>query len=70
VGSSPTRPPDPLTGRAIRFRKICKTERAAQGKLLVLAQAGRQPDSDVTGLSADDGTWSAVSSAGDVLARR
>jgi hypothetical protein len=42
---------DPLTGREIRFRKICKTERAAQiefGKLLAAAQAGRQPDSDVT----------------------
>ena len=42
---------DPLTGREIRFRKICKTERAAQiefGELLAAAQAGRQPDSDVT----------------------
>ncbi len=42
---------DPLTGREIRFRKTCKTERAAQielGKLLALAQAGRQPDSGVT----------------------
>ena len=42
---------DPLTGREIRFRKTCKTERAAQielGKLLAMAQAGRQPDSDVT----------------------
>jgi len=42
---------DPLTGREIRFRKTCKTERDAQielGKLLALAQAGRQPDSDVT----------------------
>jgi hypothetical protein len=42
---------DPLTGREIRFRKTCKTERAAQiefGKLLAVAQAGRQPDSDVT----------------------
>jgi hypothetical protein len=41
---------DPLTGREIRFRKTCKTERAAQielGKLLAMAQAGRQPDSDV-----------------------
>jgi integrase len=42
---------DPLTGREIRFRKTCKTERSAQielGKLLELAQAGRQPDSGVT----------------------
>jgi hypothetical protein len=42
---------DPLTGREIRFRKTCKTERAAQielGKLLEHAAAGRQPDSDVT----------------------
>jgi hypothetical protein len=42
---------DPLTGRDIRFRKTCKTERAAQielGKLLEHATAGRQPDSDVT----------------------
>ena len=42
---------DPLTGREIRFRKTCKTERAAQielGKLLAMAQAGRQPDSDAT----------------------
>ena len=42
---------DPLTGREIRFRTTCKTERAAQielGKLLAMAQAGRQPDSDVT----------------------
>jgi integrase len=42
---------DPLTGREIRFRKTCKTERAAQielGKLLAMARAGRQPDSDVT----------------------
>jgi hypothetical protein len=40
-----------LTGREIRFRKTCKTDRDAQielGKLLALAQAGRQPDSDVT----------------------
>ena len=38
---------DPLTGREIRFRKTCKTERAAQielGKLLAMAQAMRQPD--------------------------
>ena len=42
---------DPLTGREIRFRKTCKTERAAQielGKLLEHAAAGRQPDTDVT----------------------
>ena len=42
---------DPFTGWEIRFRKTCKTERAAQielGKLLAMAQAGRQPDSDVT----------------------
>jgi len=42
---------DPLTGREIRFRKTCQTERAAQielGKLLAMAQAGRQPDSDIT----------------------
>jgi DNA-binding transcriptional regulator YhcF (GntR family) len=42
---------DPLTGREIRFRKTCKTERAAQielGKLLEHAAAGRQPDSGVT----------------------
>jgi len=35
---------DPLTGREIRFRKTCKTERGAQielGKLLALARAGR-----------------------------
>jgi hypothetical protein len=41
----------PLTGREIRFRKTCKSERAAQielGKLLEQAAAGRQPDSDVT----------------------
>ena len=42
---------DPLTGREIRFRKTCKTERAAQielGRLLEQAAAGRQPDSGVT----------------------
>ena len=42
---------DPLTGRQIRLRKTCKTERAAQielGKLLEQAAAGRQPDSGVT----------------------
>jgi integrase len=42
---------DPLTGREIRFRKTRKTEVEAQielGRLLELARAGRQPDSDVT----------------------
>src|SRR6266478_8137474 len=42
---------DPLTGRQIRLRRTCKTERAAQielGKLLEQAVAGRQPDSAVT----------------------
>jgi hypothetical protein len=42
---------DPLTGREIRLRRTCKTERAARielGKLLAMAQAGRQPDSAVT----------------------
>jgi integrase len=42
---------DPLTGREIWLRKTCTTERDAQiglGKLLALARAGRQPDSDVT----------------------
>jgi hypothetical protein len=42
---------DPLTGREIRFRKTCKTERAARielGRLLAQAAAGRQPDSAVT----------------------
>ncbi len=42
---------DPLTGREIRLRRTCKTERAAQielGKLLEQAAAGRQLDSDVT----------------------
>ena len=42
---------DPLTGREIRLRKTCKTERAARielGKLLEQAAAGRQPDSAVT----------------------
>ncbi len=36
---------DPLTGREIRLRKTCKTERVAQielGELLAMAQAGRQ----------------------------
>ena len=38
---------DPLTGREIRLRKTCKTERAAQielGRLLEQAEAGRQPE--------------------------
>jgi integrase len=42
---------DPLTGREIRFRKTRKTEVEAQielGRLLALARAGRQPDSEVT----------------------
>ncbi len=42
---------DPLTGREIRLRKTCKTERAAQiqlGKLLKLAAAGRQPETNAT----------------------
>jgi hypothetical protein len=42
---------DPLTGRATRLRKTCKTERAAQiklGKLLEQAEAGRQPESNAT----------------------
>jgi hypothetical protein len=42
---------DPQTGREIRFRKTCKTERAARielGKLLAQAAAGRQPDPAVT----------------------
>jgi integrase len=40
---------DPLTGRQIRLRRTCKTERAAQielGKLLEQAAAGRQPETD------------------------
>lgn len=40
---------DPLTGREIRLRKTCKTERAAQielGKLLEQASAGRQPETN------------------------
>jgi hypothetical protein len=39
---------DPLTGREIRLHRTCRTERAAQielGKLLAMAQVGRQPDS-------------------------
>ena len=42
---------DPLTGREIRLRKTCKTERAAQielGKLLEQAAAGRQPEANAT----------------------
>jgi len=42
---------DPLTGREIRLRRTCKTERAAQielGKLLEQAPAGRQPETDAT----------------------
>ena len=47
---APPAPPDPLTGREIRFRKSCKTERAAQGRARQVARVGpgRQPDSDVT----------------------
>jgi integrase len=42
---------DPLTGREIRLRKTCKTERAALielGKLLEQAAAGRQPETTAT----------------------
>ncbi len=42
---------DPITGREIRFRKTCKTERDAQielGRLLALAEAGREPESGAT----------------------
>src|SRR5260370_11862646 len=42
---------DPLTGRQIRLRKTCKTERAAQielGKLLEQAAAGRHPETGAT----------------------
>jgi integrase len=42
---------DPLTGRQIRLRRTCKTERAAQielGRLLEQAAAGRQPETDAT----------------------
>jgi integrase len=42
---------DPLTGREIRLRKTCKTERAAQielGKLLEQAAAGCQPETNAT----------------------
>jgi DNA-binding transcriptional regulator YhcF (GntR family) len=40
-----------LTGRQIRLRKTCKTERAAQielGRLLEQAEAGCQPETDAT----------------------
>jgi hypothetical protein len=40
-----------LTGRQIRLRKTCKTERAAQielGRLLEQAAAGRQTETDAT----------------------
>jgi len=42
---------DPLTGREIRLRRTCRTERAAQielGKLLEQADAGRRPETDAT----------------------
>jgi integrase len=42
---------DPLTGRQVRLRRTCGTERAAQielGKLLEQAAAGRQPETDAT----------------------
>jgi len=42
---------DPLTGRQIRLRRTCKTERAAQielGKLLEQADTGHRPDTDAT----------------------
>jgi integrase len=42
---------DPLTGREIRLRKTCKTERAALielGELLEQAAAGRQPETNAT----------------------
>jgi integrase len=42
---------DPLTGREIRLRKTCKTERAALielAKLLEQAAAGRQPETNAT----------------------
>jgi integrase len=42
---------DPLTGRQIRLRRTCKTERAAQvelGRLLEQAAAGRPPETDTT----------------------
>ena len=40
-----------MTGRQIRLRRTCKTERAAQielGGLLEQAAAGRQPETDAT----------------------
>jgi integrase len=42
---------DPLTGREIRLRRTCRTERAAQielGKLLEQAEAGSWPETDAT----------------------
>jgi integrase len=42
---------DPLTGREIRLRRTCRTERAAQielGKLLEQADAGRRPETGAT----------------------
>jgi hypothetical protein len=42
---------DPLTGREIRLRRTCRTERAAQielGKLLEQADAARRPETDAT----------------------
>ena len=42
---------DPLTGRQIRLRRTCKTERAAEielGKLLEQAAAGREPETAAT----------------------
>ncbi|HYB19162.1 MAG TPA: tyrosine-type recombinase/integrase [Streptosporangiaceae bacterium] len=42
---------DPLTGRQIRLRRTCRTERAAQielGKLLEQADVGRRPETDAT----------------------
>ena len=42
---------DPLTGRQIRLRKTCRTERTAQielDKLLEQAAAGRQPETNTT----------------------
>jgi hypothetical protein len=57
---------DPLTGREIRLRKTCKTERAALielGKLLEQAAAGRQPETNAgvtvpdCSLARCDQTW-------------
>jgi integrase len=42
---------DPLTGRQIRLRRTCKTERAAEielGRLLEQAAAGRRPETEVS----------------------